>query len=170
MFQTNAFALRSLASIAANASSLLQPDYTIAGFPEYATGPETLAASQRQVLYAAGLAIAQSQSTFNPVAAAIIVGHSDKALRKPLGERAAFELKISQQRATAAAASLLRELVAQSYGAHYSTVFRHLAIGIGNGKPKFVSAVNEQQMQQNRRVEITLLTCPLGRPICAGRE
>ena len=166
MLMTNALALRSLAPLAANAGALSNPDCVLSGFPEYATGPESLAADQQQALRRMAALIARSRAGFNPVVAAIVVGHADKALRKAVGERAAFEHDVSQRRATAAAERLVGELIAESHGAHYAKVFRTLAIGIGNARPRFANAANEVQMQQNRRVEITLLSCWTGLPSC----
>jgi outer membrane protein OmpA-like peptidoglycan-associated protein len=166
MLPINSFALRQLTALATNAKSFARPDFTIDSFPEYATSPETLAPDQRRILAAGAAAIVHSQTTNAPVVAAVIVGHADRALRKPVGERAAFELEVSQKRANAAAGSLLRELVVRSHGAHYAKCFRYVAVGIGNTLPRHVHAANEQQMRQNRRVEITLLSCALGQPYC----
>lgn len=136
------------------------PDFTIAGFPEYAT---ELGADQRQILLRAANAIALSQEGFNPVVAAIVLGHADKALRKAIGERASFEHEVSQKRATAAADALVRELITQSFGAHYARTLRTLALGVGNSKAIYAHAANETEMRQNRRVEIYLVT------VCHGR-
>lgn len=166
MLQMSLVALRSLASLAAVINPSARPDFTIDGFPEYATTPNMLASDQRHILSTGAVAIVQSQTTYQPVMAAIIIGHADKALRKPVVERASFELEVSQKRATAAADTLISELVARSHGAHYAKAFRYVAVGVGNARPRHVNAVNESQMRQNRRVEITLLTCPVGTPQC----
>ncbi|PVX75205.1 OmpA family protein [Paraburkholderia unamae] len=166
MLRMDCLSLRSTNSLAMLAKTALHPDFTISGFPEYATGPTTLAPEQQRILRDAVIAIARSQVTLQPVAAAIIVGHADKALRKPLQERASFELDISQKRATAAAQSLIQELITQSCGAHYAKTFRYLAFGIGNAKPRHANALNEQQMRENRRIEISLVVTWLGLPHC----
>ena len=158
MLMTNALTLPSLDDLLLALGATSTPDYVLSGFPEYATGPESLAADQRQTLRTVAAVITRSQASYVPVVAALITGHADKALRKPVGERSAFERDVSQRRATAAADRLLRELVAESSGAHFAKIFRHVAIGLGNGKPRHLNATSELQMQQNRRVEITLLT------------
>jgi flagellar motor protein MotB len=161
--------------MASNASQVLtslahslppHPDFTIAGFPEYAT---ELGGDQRQILLRAASAIALSQEGFNPVVAAIVIGHADKALRKAVSERASFEHDISQKRATAAAGSLVHELITQSFGAHYAKTFRTLALGVGNTKALFANAANEMEMRQNRRVEIYLVTVCHGRRGCGTK-
>src|SRR4051812_40742744 len=107
MLQWNASVLGLLANLARNPGFSAQPDYRIDGFPEYATSPDSLAGDQRQVLRAATQAIASSRATSNPVVAALVIGHSDKAMRKPENEQAAFELEVSQRRATSAVDSLV---------------------------------------------------------------
>ncbi len=167
MLYLNAASLPTIGDLASLARMAAQPDFIVSGFPEYATAPEALAPDQRVALTRAVDAIERSQSTYCPVMVAIVIGHADKALRKSPPERGAFELQVSQNRASAAAETLRNELVARSGGAHYAKVFRMPAIGIGNARPIHVNAVNEQQMRANRRVEITLLACWVGAPRCA---
>lgn len=145
------------------AQSLSEPDFTIAGYPEYGTD---LDAGQRNELEKVAMAIARSQAGFNPVVAAIIIGNADKALRKAISERAAFEFDVSQHRATAAANSLVQGLIKQSFDAHYARTFRTFAIGVGNANAIFVNASNETEMRQNRRVEFYLVTVHVGAPSC----
>lgn len=164
MLHLTSFVPSAVAAQAANGA--LQPDFTIAGFPEYATSPDALAANQRHILQVAAIAIERSQMTYSPVKGAVIIGHADRALRKAVSERAQFEIEVSQKRASAAASSLLRELVKLSNGAHYAKCFRYVAIGIGNAKPRYANAANEEQMRQNRRVEIVLASTQLGQPRC----
>lgn len=166
MLNITPLALRPTNSVAALAKTGLNADFIVSGFPEYATGVETLGPDHRRILRDVVTAIARSQATLQPIAAAIIFGHADKALRKPLDERAPFELEISQKRADAAMDCLRQELIAESCGAHYAKVFRFLAIGVGNTRPRFQNAATEQQMQQNRRVEINLISIWFGPPRC----
>lgn len=146
-------------------------DYRIAdavldGYPEYATKPVDLDAQQRIALFRLAHAVVDSHSTRRPVEAIVIMGHADKALRKPHGERTAFELKISKDRAGSARDLLLAEIRRLAFGAHYSKVMLCVAQGVGSARPVIASAVNEAQMRKNRRVEIFLFQRQLGAPQC----
>src|SRR6185295_3500094 len=84
-------------------------DAVLDGYPEYATGVDQLDVEQRRVLAGVAEAIVRSHSTRSPVDAVAVIGHADKALRKPVAERAAFEMDVSQQRATSARQMLLAQ-------------------------------------------------------------
>jgi len=140
-----------------------RPDIVISGYPEYGTNPDMLDSNQRRDLTCAANMIIRSLSTMHPVRAFLVVGHADKALRKPLNERAAFEQEVSQQRADAGREALLREMVRLAGGPAIRRMVDHAAIGIGNLRPVCANAASEAQMRQNRRIEIVFaraLVCP----------
>jgi len=145
-------------------------DAVIDGYPEYATEPRELEAQQRSALFRLAQAIVDSHSTGRrPVQAIVVIGHADKALRKAPNERAAFELKISGDRAESARKLLLSEVRRLAFEAHYSKVMLCVATGLGNLRPVIANAANEAQMRKNRRVEVFLLERQLPPVRCAVR-
>jgi flagellar motor protein MotB len=144
-------------------------DAVLDGYPEYATGVNQLDVEQRRVLAGVAEAIVRSHSTRNPVDAVAVIGHADKALRKPVAERAAFEMDVSQQRATSARQMLLAQVQSLASGAHFSKVLLIVDIGLGNARPVFASAGTEAQMKKNRRVEIFLFQSHHSGSHCAVR-
>jgi flagellar motor protein MotB len=145
------------------------PDTAIDGYPEYATGPEKLETLQRQALRLAAQTIVRSYETRRPIKAVLVIGHADKALRKPVHERAAFELEISRLRATSARDSLLSEVRRLACDAHFSKVLFSVTEGSGNQRPVAPNATSEAQMKKNRRVEIFLFQVLLAAPRCCIR-
>jgi flagellar motor protein MotB len=144
-------------------------DAVIDGYPEYATGPNDLEQQQRHALFVVAETIVRSHATKRPIEAVAVIGHADKALRKPVQERTAFELEISQRRATSARNTLLSEVRRLAYDAHFSKVLLCVATGIGNQKPVVHNASTEAQMKKNRRVEIFLFQRQLSEPRCLVR-
>ena len=157
------------AIIAGRMAQTPSPDAVLDGYPEYATGASQLDASQRSALRAAAREIVRSHASRNPIDAVAIVGHSDKALRKAVSERAAFELDISRQRAASARQMLLAEVKELASGAHFSQVLLCVDLGMGNGRPIFQSAATEAQMKRNRRVEIFFFQSLSSQPNCVVR-
>jgi len=145
------------------------PDTVIDGYPEYATGLDQLEQLQRQALLLAAQTIVRSYETQCPIKAVVVIGHADKALRKPVQERAAFELEISQLRATSARNTLLSEVRRLAYDAHFSKVLPSVAKGVGNQRPVIHNAATEAQMKKNRRIEVFLFQMPLPAPRCCIR-
>jgi flagellar motor protein MotB len=144
----------------------IRPDYAIAGYPEYGTDTAQLDAQQRRELTRAADEILSSQFTRLPVRAFLVIGNADKALRKAVPERAAFEQEISTQRAEAGREALLKELTRLAGGPAIRNLVRHQAVGIGNSRPRFAHASSEAQMRQNRRIEIVIARCPVSDPCC----
>lgn len=146
-----------------------KPDFLIDGYPEYGT-EASLDAHQRRVLRQVAEQIVQSRATMSPVKALLVVGHADKALRKAVNERAAFEQEISVHRATSARKLMLDYVLDLSQGAHYAKTLISSAIGVGNKHPVVANAASEAQMKKNRRVEIYLGQCMLTPPLCRVAE
>jgi len=146
------------------------PDGVMDGYPEDATDAATDAAqlddTQRGVLRAIAERIVASHFTERPIDAVTVLGHADEALKKAPAERAAFELQVSQQRASSARQMLLAEVQALAQGAHFSNVLLCDAVGMGNKRPIVVNAADEAQMKKNRRVEIYLFESPLRHAPC----
>jgi flagellar motor protein MotB len=140
-----------------------KPDYVIDNFPEYG---EQFDGAQRQVLALAAREVVDSHATLFQVRAAIVAGHADKALRKAIGERAAFEREVSAHRAANASDSLHTQIKRLADDAHFSVVFQRFAMGLGNLRPIFPNAANEGQMRKNRRVEIFMVRVVLQPPVC----
>jgi outer membrane protein OmpA-like peptidoglycan-associated protein len=144
-------------------------EFVIDGYPEYATDPSSLEPPQRSVLRRAAEMIVRSQSTMRPVRAFVVVGHADKALRKPPAERPSFELQVSQHRARAATEALYKEVLRLSSGAHFAKTMQRGARGVGNTKPRVANAATEADMRKNRRVEILVARSQLTPPQCGTR-
>lgn len=145
------------------------PDAVLDGYPEYKTSIDQLDADQRRAFNQVAELIVTSHSTRDPIDAVAVVGHADKALRKPVGERAAFELEVSQTRATSAKDMLLGRVRLLASNAHYSKVLLVVGIGVGNARPVFAHAATEAQMRKNRRVEIFLFRSHYAPSRCAVR-
>jgi outer membrane protein OmpA-like peptidoglycan-associated protein len=141
-------------------------DAVIDGYPEYGTHVHELKPQQRHALLTVAESIVRSRSTRFPIEAVVVVGHADKALRKPVQERTAFELEVSQRRATAARNALLGEVRRLASDAHFSKVLLCPTVGMGNRKPVVRDAATEAQMRRNRRVEIFLFQRPLSEARC----
>ena len=155
-------------SVLARMAEGQRPDATIDGYPEYATEPSRLESRQRNILLAIADTIVRSRSTLRPIEAVAVIGHADKALRKPQRERATFELEISQLRASSARNTLLSEVRRLASEAHFSKVLSCAAVGVGNQHPAVPSARSEDQMRRNRRVEIFLFQMQLSKPRCVA--
>lgn len=145
------------------------PDAVLHGYPEYQTTIDKLDAQQRAAFARIADAIVRSHSTRRPITAVAVVGHADRALRKPVSERAAFEMEVSKARAASARQLLLARVQSLASGAHFSKVLLVVDVGVGNTLPVFKTAVNEAQMKQNRRVEIFLFQSYHSRSRCAVR-
>lgn len=148
-------------------SKCTRPDFVISGYPEYGSDPDKLDPFQRRELSRAAQHIRNSLITRDTIRAFVVVGHADKALRKPMQERAAFEREISQQRADAGREALLKELTRLAGGPAIKWAFRHCAIGIGNLRPVVTNAATEGEMRKNRRIEIVCVYWPVSKPCCA---
>jgi flagellar motor protein MotB len=143
------------------------PDFVISGYPEYGSDPCSLDHRQRCELTRAAHHVLSSLFTRIPIRAFLVVGHADKALRKPVSERAAFEREISQQRADAGREALLKELTILAGGPAIRWMVQHHAIGIGNLRPLVGYARFEEEMRRNRRIEIVCASWPVSEPVCA---
>jgi len=144
----------------------VRPDLVIDGYPEYKTRLQDLDAAQRLAFERMAQTIMTSLPSRMPVRAVLIVGNADVALRKLPAERRAFELQVSQARASSAEALLL-ERIATLVG-HPSGRFlvKTRAVGIGSSHLAVPNASTEAQMRKNRRVEFLLLTENVGEPSC----
>lgn len=143
-----------------------RPDYTIAGFPEYATDVGQLDAGQRAMLHTIAARIVQSLSTRLPVRAVLVVGHADVALRKPVAERGAFELDVSRRRAASGESALLDQIAAAIGRPSGRYVVKTRAIGVGSAHRVNPHAATEAEMRANRRVQFTFLTESVSAPSC----
>ena len=141
-------------------------DFVIDGYPEYGTDSTNLDSIQKNILRHAAQIIVQSQSTMTPIRAALVIGHADKALRKAPSERVAFELEISQRRASSACEALLKEVNRLAQGAHFAKTLQRGTLGVGNRNPLISNASTEAQMRKNRRVEILFARHLLSMPRC----
>jgi flagellar motor protein MotB len=143
-----------------------RPDAVIDGYPEYATDPARLDPAQRHALRLVSEAIVRSRSTHAPVEAVVVLGHADKALRKPVPQRAAFEFEVSLHRALSARQLILKEVRRLAFDAHYSKVLACLPAGMGSARLVVPNAATESQMRRNRRVEVFLFQHHLAAPRC----
>lgn len=144
-------------------------DTVVDGYPEYATRIDQLEPQQREAFLRAAETIVRSYSTRSPIGAIAVLGHADRALRKPVHDRAAFELEISQLRATSARDALLREIRRLAFDAHFSKVLPAASEGRGNQRPAVRNAATEAQMRKNRRVELFLFQAPPTKVRCGVR-
>jgi flagellar motor protein MotB len=138
----------------------------IDGYPDYATDPASLEPVQRHALRTVAETIVRSRSTQTPIEAVVVLGHADTALRKPVPQRASFELEVSQNRALSARELILKEVRRLAYDAHYSKVLPCVAAGMGSTRLVVKNAATEAQMRKNRRVEIFLFQRQLSPPRC----
>ena len=144
----------------------MAPDYSISGFPEYMTDIATLDPVQRRDVSRAAREIVASLRTKMPVRGILVVGNADVALRKAIGERAQFELDVSQTRAASGRKVLLDEIAASSGNPSARYFFKVRVLGMGSSNRKIVNPVTEAQMKQNRRVEYYLFRESLGSASC----
>lgn len=143
----------------------LVADYSVDGFPEYAT---QLDHDQRLIVKQVASRIIHSFITDLPVRAVMVVGNCDVALKKPAGsQRTAFEQEVSDARAAIGEQVLLEEVVKVG-GPNAPGCFLTSAIGIGSANRTVLHPVNESQMRKNRRVDFVLFNDSLHRPRCAA--
>lgn len=159
----------SAAALLAGMVTAAGADALIDGYPEYTTDVNQLDVEQRRTLAVVAQTIVTSHSTRSPIDAVAVIGHADKALRKPVAERAAFELDVSQQRATSARKMLLAQVQSLASNAHFSKVLLIVGVGVGNARPVFDNAATEAQMKKNRRLEIFLFRSHHAGSRCAVR-
>lgn len=134
------------------------PEYVIEGFPEHGT---KLDPDQRYQLYRAASAIVRSFGDSMHVGAVLVLGHADTARNVPVGQRAKFELGISQMRAKGAAELLRNEMNRlatdrKNGPPDFITRLPIKPLGVGSTKKRVNDAKTEWGMRQNRRVEIRL--------------
>jgi len=137
----------------------IPPAVVISGYSEYS---HQLNTDQQAIITRLAQQIVDSFSGNTPIVAIRVVGHADTALRKPIKERPAFEMKVSVQRAQSAERDLRAEIDRLGKGKNPEPIknIRFLPpVGMGATK-KFVShPINESQMRLNRRVEIYFSEC-----------
>lgn len=129
--------------------------YQISGYVEYGTDPKQLAPEQLRVLADLAKEIIDSHKAGKPLLVALVVGHVDVAMKKPEGERAAFEQQVSEARALAARQALADELRKLPGGAEaLNRQIAPITRGEGSKYRIYSPAKNEREMALNRRVEI----------------
>jgi flagellar motor protein MotB len=96
----------------------------------------------------------------------VVVGHADKALRKPVSDRTAFEYTISQRRADSTRVTILREISQLAHDAHFSKVLLCVAIGVGSTQLVVQNPITENEMEKNRRVQLFFFPSHLLRKGC----
>lgn len=113
--------------------------------------------SPENQLKLAGLAatIVGSQLTPYPVQAISIIGHADKALLVPIGERFKKEMEVSIARAKVAESQLQTAITALPGGPAAIPAIQFLTSGVGARELKVQNAQVESEMRKNRRVDIT---------------
>lgn len=132
------------------------------GYPEYG---RDLTAEQRKKLEEIVDIIVKSHDGGTPVAAVVITGHADTALRKPVGEREAFEIDVSKHRAKNAEQALLDAIRKRPNGNAVMARLAHEPNWVGSSDPKVPNATTLADMERNRRVVFKLSRCLLPSPI-----
>jgi hypothetical protein len=135
------------------------PAVIIDGYSEYA---DKLNPEQQKQITRLAQQIVDSHAGSKPIVAVRVVGHADTALRKPVSERAKFEMEVSVHRAQAATRDLRDEIARLSQGKNPEPIkFMGFLPPVGMGSTKKIRSnpVNEAQMKQNRRVEIFFSEC-----------
>jgi outer membrane protein OmpA-like peptidoglycan-associated protein len=144
-------------------------DFEIFGFPEYSSDIGKLDAEQKNIVNQIVTKIVMSQRTLSPIVAMLVVGHADKARKKPINERETFEMAVSETRAT-----LAKEVISDGV---LKLGNEEIAIRIlkrtrtrGEGA-KFLwnrdnpnKELTKSEMERNRRVQIFLVTALLPEP------
>jgi outer membrane protein OmpA-like peptidoglycan-associated protein len=144
-------------------TAMRRADVTIDSYPEYETH---LKAEQKHALQQAADVILRSYFTWSPIKAVVVVGHADKALRKPICDRTAFECTISQRRADSTRGTILREISQLTHDAHFSKALLCVAIGVGSRQLVVHNPITEKEMEKNRRVQRFFFTSRLLRKGC----
>jgi hypothetical protein len=119
---------------------------------------------QRALLRSIAIEVVNSFSGLMPIVAIGVVGHADTALRVPVSERAKKEMEVSVQRAEAATKDLKAEIDRQANLQSVTVVIAFSdPVGMGATKKLVSNALTEEQMKQNRRVEIFYGQCTVPR-------
>lgn len=100
----NSFVVNQLLDITATCSN---EQIELDDYPEYA---KDLTSKQKERLGFIAETLVKGFMTRSPIAGIAVVGHADRALRKPVHERQAFEDEISRNRAINAHKALMDEL------------------------------------------------------------
>jgi outer membrane protein OmpA-like peptidoglycan-associated protein len=134
------------------------PDETIEGFPEYAVNVDDLKdADAKKRLRALAKRIVASHNTSFRIIGFDVHGHADVTLKIPPGaERDQTEFEVSRDRAEAAQ-QLLFQMIEEEGGKAILAGIRanSKTVAVGS-KCRKVPAPTEDEMKQNRRVEIFL--------------
>jgi hypothetical protein len=131
----------------------------ISGYSEYA---DQMSADQKALITRIAQRVVDSFAGNTPIVAIRICGHADTALRKPLAERAKFEMDVSIRRAQSALIDLRAEIARLGRGKNpepINLVAFGEPIGMGATKKLVSHPRSESQMKLNRRVEVFLGEC-----------
>ena len=158
----------SAAALLAGMVTAAGADALIDGYPEYATDVNQLDVEQRRTMAVVAQTIVTSHSTRSPIDAVAVIGHADKALRKPVAERAAFEWT-SASSAPPRRGKCSSRRCSRSPPTPTSARVLIVGLGVGNARPVFDNAATEAQMKKNRRLEIFLFRSHHAGSRCAVR-
>ena len=135
------------------------PAVVISGYSEYSFQPT---ADQKVLITRAAQQIVESFATNTPIVVAQVVGHADTALRKPISERAKFEMEVSIRRAQSATQDLKAEIARLGHGKNPEPSVKFAdPVGMGATKKLISNPQNVTQMKINRRVEIYFGQCTI---------
>jgi len=131
-------------------------------YPEYA---HELTPKQKQRLRFIAETLVRSFMTQSPIAGIAVVGHADRALRKPVHEREAFEDEISKNRAINADKALMDELRRAPGGDKVAGLVNAKPTWVGSRELRVPNATTEAAMRMNRRVVFKFSRCLVPQPI-----
>lgn len=127
----------------------------ISGYSEYGVAPS---GEQRALVWQIAAEIMRSASSPTPVVVLLVVGHADRAPKKPPEQRAAFEQQISRERAEGTCALVLNELRILGEKVLVDRL-QSRSIGMGVTQLLLTHAKSEDERRINRRVEVFLVQC-----------
>jgi hypothetical protein len=135
------------------------PAVVISGYSEYSSQPSP---EQKALITRVAQQIVDSFATNTPIVVARVVGHADTALRKPISERAKFEMEVSIRRAQSATQDLKAEIARLGRGKNPEPSVKFAdPVGMGATKKLVSNPQNTAQMKINRRVEIFFGECTI---------
>lgn len=149
----NSFVANSLLDITATCS---HEEIELDDYPEYA---DELTSQQKERIRFIAETLVKSFMTHVPIAGIAVVGHSDRALRKPVDERHTYEDEISKSRALNAHKALMDELRRTPGGGKVVGLVNMKPTWVGSRELKIQNATTEAAMRKNRRVVFKFSRC-----------
>ncbi len=131
-------------------------------FPEYGA---SLDARQLIRLRAFAAEVIRSHDSQSPIAAISILGHADRALREPIGNRSRKEQQVSDARARNGLEQFEKMMKDLPGGPRVLAMIHTKPKGVGSSNLAVQHPLNDEQMRRNRRIVFRWSRCLLPAPI-----